>query len=316
MKKYLAFFSLFLLTASLFGFSRNLVVKKDFAKDEIKNLEFHLKSESLKITPIYGEGITLEIYCNNSKKIPLVVQDDDKLTFTSKINKLSNRTDLCVIELFVPTDYKFDEIKFNATSGDFDFSKLNVDSITCSITSGDIVGKNLNADNSIKFNLTSGDLEIETINCENLTAYATSGDIELKNISATTLRAECTSGDIELNSFEGESIVLRSTSGSLKTKNTTADYFDTTTTSGSIKIELKKAPKASSIISSNSGSVELIVPHDQGFNIQCSSVSGSFEDEINDFKMSIRNSFRNSYYGGGAEINIKTTSGSIELDKN
>lgn len=147
----------------------------------------------------------------------------------------------------------------------------------------------------IKIKTVSGKIKAELLN--------SSSDINIFSIS----------GQIDIENIKSESISTYSDSGSIYISSLTCDFFDSKTNNGFIEISLETSLKAASSIKTDSGNIVIQMKEKSGFDFIVSSTSGIFRDEINNLRLSPRNEYRNSYFGGGPEINIRTTSGGIIL---
>ncbi|MCR5189736.1 MAG: DUF4097 domain-containing protein [Treponema sp.] len=314
MKKSFLILSVLFITlqAQVFAQEKNLIVKSTYNASDIIKLDFNLTFENVKIQKIYGDEFSLEIYSNNKKKLPTYTLDDGVFKIYTSIKRIFN-VDNCKICLYVPDNYKFENVSILTASGDVELSDLNSAKISITSASGDIDLKNTYSDEELNIHTASGDVDIEDLNCQSLTVKSASGDIETENIQAQEVEIKSISGSIETKNYQGEYICLESSSGEIKSNSIKVEYFTLGSLSGDIYLLLNNAPIAASSAKSNSGDIEIYLPSGQGFDLIASSNSGRLHDEINDMSTSARGTFENSYYGGGAEITVKTSSGDIRI---
>lgn len=300
------------MTVSIFAGNKNLISKETYSS-EIKNLDIDLHSENVTIKEIYGNEITLEIYCNNSRNKPEVYVSKGTLSIVA--SRRSFRIgEYCNIEICIPQDFKFKNIHISTTSGDTNIEKLYAQNILIESSSGNLEADSLTAEYKIDLKKSSGDMKVDLLASDELKVNSSSGGIKIEKINTIDTSISSTSGSIKINKLDTESFDIKTTSGSVHISEISADYFNTESTSGSINLELANVPVATSSISATSGSVKLYVLSKEGFNVEGSTSSGSFNDGINGDRFSPHGSFTKKFFGGGSDIRIKTTSGNISID--
>jgi len=212
--------------------------------------------------------------------------------------------------LLVKENYKassISEMNFNLSFEDVSIQKIHGDEITMEIYS------------NYKKKLPSYELDGSTLKLQTSPKRAFNYDLCKiylyipEDFKLSTLLINTTSGDIDISYLNAENISIKSVSGDVDTDDINCDEdFSILANSGDIDINRINAKTIS--LKTTSGDIELILTKNEGFDLISSSNSGRFHDEINDMSISIRGEFRNSYYGGGSEITIKTTSGDITID--
>lgn len=313
MKKLLSTTLTLLFSVMLFANENNITYKQSCSKN-IKNVDINLSYEKLEIIETSGNEFTIQIECNNKRKQPRVEWDDDTIHIKS-VSHFSSIADRCKVELSIPKDYMFNNFNVSSSSGTVNIENLKSDDFEITSTSGEININNIYAQDDGKIKSTSGSINIDNISADTVEINSTSGSINIENCEAVEAKFESTSGTIKLNNFDGEYIESDTTSGSQKYSNCFCDYFNLESTSGSITLELTEAPLASSSIESTSGSIKLYIPKEKSFDLVYETNSGSLNDNFNDNKFSPRHEYRNSYFGGGPEIKVETSSGSLEIDE-
>ncbi len=312
MKKLLiAVLSLFTFT-SLFAANKNLVFKESY--NDIKNLNFQLRSENVTIREIYGDEISVEIYTNNKHLMPEINNSKNRLNIKSN-NKSFRFGEYCNLEICIPQDYKFNNISIMLTSGDLTIEKMTAENISISGTSGSVHADSLSANYKLNLQRTSGSTKIKNASSDELEIISTSGSIQIDKVNTIESKFSVTSGSINFDKLDTESFDLTSTSGSIKISNISCDYFTLNSTSGSTTMEFETVPTATSRIRTTSGSVRLYFLSKEGFDLTFSTNSGSYNDSINNDRSSPHGSISNNFFGGGPEIIVSTTSGSLTIDK-
>lgn len=311
MKKILTI--LFLIISSIYAFGSENITFSQHSTSSFNEIDISLSFEDLFITETTTDEFSIEISCNNKHIQPVVKLTDEKI-HVHTIKRITHFGDNCTITLSIPQNYKFENINISSSSGNLNIGNLNSSNLHLKTTSGEIEAENIYADDESKISTTSGKINIKKLFAEDFEICSTSGDIKIDSVSASESEFDATSGNIIVNNFDGEILDTETTSGKIIFKNTLCDYFNFESTSGSISIEFSTSPLATSKIHSTSGSINLYVPEECGFDVIFSTNSGFLEDRISDNKFSPRGEYRNSIYGGGPEIIVKTTSGNFCLD--
>lgn len=271
MKKTFSLILVFNIFLFLFAVEPNLILSKSFSN--ITDFNFDLGHENLTIENIYGDEILVELYSNNNKKLPKVYENEGILILKTKQTKLYP-SDYCNIKIYIPYEFVFENVNIQTNSGNIILQDLSSEELSIKSISGKIKSQELKISSYINLYSISGQIDINTVTTETISVQSASGFIYISSIIA--------------------------------------DYFDTTTDSGIIEISLASQPKASSRIHSKTGEVHLSFQNKSfGFDLIASSTNGIFRDEINNLRLTPRNEYRNSYFGGGPEIQIRTTSGNI-----
>ena len=313
MKKILASLLLAALSLPLFANEKNLVAQKSFEYGKITDFDFNLTYEEVFFEKTMAYQLSIEIYCNNKKKIPEFEITNETFYLTSVVHRVYPG-DVCKVYIYCPDNTKFDNVKISSASGQISIKNMEAINADIKAVSGKITISNLSLEEDLNLKTTSGSIKAENIYAESTAISSTSGSITVANIATSEMENKTTSGKISLDQFTGEYLLLKSTSGKMISKNTGCNYFTVEGTSGAVELELNKKISASSSIKTVSGTVSLHVPKNAGFNVSVSTTSGRLYDEINDNSFTPRSGYNKSYYGGGSEIAIKTTSGSITID--
>lgn len=297
--------------SSLFALPKNLIFKEVYSGD-IKNILINIHSENLTIKEIYGNEITIEVYSNNKRNLPNIECSGNDISILGRKPKISFG-EYCDIEVCIPQDIKFDDVRIKQSSGICKIQKIEAKEMEILSTSGTLTADYLSSDTELKIERTSGSAKLGTVACDELYIYTTSGSCKIEKINSIDAVIKSTSGMLKVGKLDTESFDLIKTSGSTNIEKITADYFSINSTSGSISLEFESAPVATSRIRSTSGSVKLYFLSKDGFNLDFSSSSGTFNDTINNNRFAPRGTVKQSYFGGGADIQVSTTSGSFTI---
>lgn len=289
------------------------VNNESFLKNQISNLDIKLICEDLEIKETYRDDILVEVYCNNRKKAPQIECKNETLYISSKVN-FTVMGFSCKVKVYLPANQKFSNVQIEGTSSDISIESLSAQKLYLDTTSGDIECTRLSIDDNAKIISTSGDIHIEEIDAKELTSKTTSGEISFEKISCDTATITSNSGEINIDDFFGEYFKVNTTSGNIDIYNIDTEYFTAGSTSGEISLDFKNMISAKSHVKTTSGEVQLFVPQNSSFNIAVSSTSGTFKDKISGNRLTPRSEYIQKYNDGGAEINIRTTSGNISLE--
>ncbi len=206
---------------------------------------------------------------------------------------------------------------------------LEVSSVSGRITTQELTGEN------VKLNTTSGDIEVDNITADDIVFQSVSGSFNLSNLKANgTISKNTISGSCTINEAQAEKIALESTSGSTTIHNADADKVTSTSISGAVEVNLSRGSAEMATTSgeilvrfeedfdgfsanSVSGGVRLEIPENSEFKVDINTISG--EIRCNDFSMKILSSKRNQLQAeagnGGSRIEIRTTSGSVDISR-
>ena len=229
---------------SLFADPKNIVYSQAFDFSQIDNLDISLVWENLVISQIYGDEISVEIGCNDLKKIPQVLCSDGVFTIETKEKKVRSGI-RCTVYLYLPQD-------------------LNALSIKINCVSGNIQADTLHSQNSIMINNVSGRTDIASCTTELYSLNTVSGNATLQKISAEYFDFKSTSANIfaeleqpplassEITTVSGKSQLYIPKGADLK--------LTTSSISGSISISATSSPNPTApqvSISSVTGKIEI-----------------------------------------------------------
>ncbi|MFA6948937.1 MAG: DUF4097 family beta strand repeat-containing protein [Eubacteriales bacterium] len=175
------------------------------------------------------------------------------------------------------------------TVPDILFDKLNVESVSASISCGAVnVGK-------LDFSTTSGDISINGAASNEVETDTVSGKVYASGITASDIECDSVSGDVDVNG--------------------TVTDFKASTVSGEVSL-YTDTPLTSGKISTTSGDVSLTIPEISVFKLNYDTVSGGT-------RIALPTSYENGKYysvnaesgNDAADISVDTVSGSLTVDK-
>lgn len=193
----------------------------------------------------------------------------------------------------------YEELVFNGSSGDVEFGSLKADKMVVDLSSGDLSfdgwqGKMLKIDSS------SGGMKINDLQAsDRIEVQASSGDIRVDGVKANRFQAGANSGRLELSGVESDEVVAETSSGDITIR--TGD----------------KMPKRVQAEAS-SGRVELYLPQTAAFDFDVNVSSGSVDIDFSDVKyeQDEEKYKKGSVNGGGAQVELDTSSGDVRLMRN
>jgi len=171
------------------------------------------------------------------------------------------------------------------------------------------VPKNISLD-KLNVDTVSAPVEIERVKAAGFTVNATSGQVKVNTGSPTDqIRVDTVSGEVTVESVNTKSINVNTVSGNIVLVGSYED-IDLDTTSGAVRLECEKV-FSSARVNTVSGSVNIYLPDNNGFEVRWDSVSGRFDCEFE-----VRQSGSSATYKeGGPTIRIDTVSGRMSIKK-
>lgn len=222
-----------------------------------------------------------------------VFKEGDTLTikFDLKSKPFGIRTDVNM-SVYLPKENGLD-VKIKSSSGSIVVSDMQFGDLAINSTSGSTTVTNCRG-NDMDLTKSSGNTNVENTDFNTISINSTSGNIDVVNTPAD-ITIDSTSGSTDISGAKG-SIYLRSTSGRV-----------------SVSVDGTQ-PKPISI-NSISGGVKLYLDSGANFMLSAKAVSGSIKTN---FEISVKGtgsskSIDGKSGDGGNEVNIKTTSGNIDI---
>jgi DUF4097 and DUF4098 domain-containing protein YvlB len=171
------------------------------------------------------------------------------------------------------------------------------------------------AQNGAKAETVSGDVYVVDID-NGAFCKTASGNVKAKNVTGNT-DLNCVSGDVTGENIRGD-VEADTVSGSVKLLDISqAEVVKGKTMSGSVIYMGEINPSGRYSLNAHSGKVEMTIPSNSAFDLSASTFSGSIKT---DFKVMMsgtlsKKKISGSVNGGGADVNLKTFSGSVYLKK-
>jgi DUF4097 and DUF4098 domain-containing protein YvlB len=198
-------------------------------------------------------------------------------------------------------DFALAAFKSHLTTGELIADIVSAGQVTMESTTGKVTlnGKNRNYGN-IKITTTTGAIDVGQLNAGELNCGSTTGHVTIDSVKASKITAGATTGRIDIINCEG-AVDARAMTGSVSAdlKSFSASYFETTT-----------------------GGVTLRLPANAAFNLDARTTTGhvstdyTFMGEVTgERKFSAGAEIKGSTNGGGQEIKIRTTTGSVQVNK-
>lgn len=268
------------------------VILKNISGDiEVKSWDkSEVKINALKVS----KASTIEKAKENARRVEIeVIKEGKTLRIETKYPRATFKSlNVSVnFQLMVP---KNASVKLKSVSGDLRIGEVG-GQLDASTVSGDIHVEK--AHGGVECESVSGDLEVQEAE----------GDISLKSVS----------GDITLMKLKG-SVEAESVSGDIKLLDVSeAKSVKASTLSGDVLYKGQINPNGRYSIKSHSGDVKIAIPADSAFDLEAKTFSGDIES---DFDITIsgkisKKELRGTINGGGADVNLKTFSGDIHLQK-
>ncbi len=248
----------------------------------------------------------------NAAKVKIeVTRENGILKVESKYPKPS------IKNLSVSVHYKVvipSQATINARSVSGDVTLENIGGKAAAETkSGDVTV--MGARNGAKAETVSGDVYVVDID-NGAYCKTASGNVKAKNVTGNT-DLNCVSGDVTGDNIKGD-VEADTVSGSVKLLNISgANVVKGKTMSGSTIYLGEISPNGRYSLNAHSGKVEMTIPSNSAFDLNASTFSGSIKT---DFEVVMsgtlsKKKISGSVNGGGADVNLKTFSGSVHLKK-
>ena len=142
-----------------------------------------------------------------------------------------------------------------------------------------------------------------------------SGNIKTNSLRANVANLSATSGRLNLKDAVVQDISFSTSSGGISADELLTNSFTASSSSGTIGLELRGAPSKKSQVSTSSGTVFVSLPNDAAVTVSATTSSGSLINTFTKEKIGSHADYKKQINGGGATINLSTTSGNITIDK-
>lgn len=149
----------------------------------------------------------------------------------------------------------------------------------------------------------------ETFNIDVNTA---GGSIKVEDLNGN-VDAQTSGGSISLGDIDGD-VDVHTSGGSIRVDSVNGD-IDANTSGGSIHVEFKQQITKDAKLTTSGGSITAYLPADIQLDIDASTSGGSVRSEFDvDGKVKKR-SIRGEINGGGPELTLRTSGGSVKINK-
>lgn len=156
----------------------------------------------------------------------------------------------------------------------------------------------------------SADFNGDGFNVTKIDIETVSGGVDLTNVDTSYLDVETVSGNITCSDISSKNIDFDSVSGEFDFNGAVSGRIESKTVSGDFEIHTSTMP-TSIECDTVSGDIALYVPENDGFSCIFKTVSGDFNSNF-----AVTSSGKSRTYGNGSVvIEIKSTSGSLRIDR-
>lgn len=212
-------------------------------------------------------------------------------------------------EVLTSVEQKSKEADFFSDQMKFSYKIFVPESMSSemSTSAGDIYISGMEGQHMVKTG--GGKVTVKDISGK-LGAYSASGNIEISS-SSGTLYAQTEAGKLSVSDSKGE-IRLKTNAGDITARRISGSLL-AQTSSGDIKAEFLSVSTGISLDVS-SGNIDLIIPEDNGYNLDISGSEIDFYDRESFSGTRNKTAVKGALRGGGATINLITKSGEVTLD--
>ncbi len=268
-----------------------------------------------------GGVAAISVSCT-SAEIQVLPSDDARVTLKGTV--VSPRVQEKYLDVYTEGDTLYIKVKLEAPF----FSFYNGFDMTVYLPGYDVY--------DIDVHCSSGDIDITGMEFGGLVLSRSSGDIKLDNCEADRLSCESSSGDTLIESCEFGSVDINSTSGDIDISGTPGDVrirstsgntniseadgaLDIGSTSGGVTIGMADNQIDSVTVEATSGNIRLYLFPDTAFDLSARVTSGNIKTDL-DIRISgslsekfDEDNISGESNGGGAPVDLKTTSGNISI---
>lgn len=269
--------------------------------NHVNDIDIHTVSSDVRVYSTNESEITAKFYGeysgrNMEPQLTLSRQGD---TFSVDIKHQTKMFNMSLgaanfkLDIYLPAAY-MEAVNIYTTSGDINLSEREFESMAVKTVSGDIEINDLEIE-ELEVKTTSGDVKGTAVNAQKVIADTVSGEVEFDESSFGAVDIETTSGDVDISDI--------------------SDKARFKTVSGQVNVAMKAISKDMEI-KTTSGDVNILVPNHAKFKVMVKTTSGSLKSNI---KMYYTTQDEHDIEGytdeNGALIDVKTTSGDIELNE-
>lgn len=147
----------------------------------------------------------------------------------------------------------------------------------------------------------------------NLDLNTAGGSIKVEDLEGQ-IDAQTSGGSIALGDIVGN-VDVHTSGGSIKVDSVYGE-IDANTSGGSIRVEFKKQITEDAKLSTSGGSITAILPDDIAIDIDASTSGGKVRSEFDVDGSVKKRSIRGEINGGGPELTLRTSGGSVKINRN
>lgn len=283
--------------------SEHIVYEEEFDVTNIKNINLDWSSGRI------------NIYKSESDKIKVIQKSKYELKEDELVNIDYKNETISVKEGKKKIEFFFLGFGSISTSLDVYLPDKEFEEVYVKISSGRANVENLNL-NKFKVKVSSGKIEIRKVISQDIEANVSSGSIEMNDVKTSSLNYEVTSGKIEINNLNTNILKALVKSGKIDIDGS-AKQIDLKATSGKILVDNNVLPESLDV-KVTSGSIDVAIPENEGFEASYSVTSGSFKSDFDLYSNMSNLDKKNGegkYKNGGNKFNFQVTSGKIRLEK-
>ncbi|WP_414829150.1 DUF4097 family beta strand repeat-containing protein [Alteromonas sp. H39] len=146
----------------------------------------------------------------------------------------------------------------------------------------------------------------------NLDLDTSGGSIEIEDLIGE-IKARTSGGSISVGDVEGD-ISLHTSGGSIRTQDIMGE-IDAHTSGGSINVTFAKQPQQDASLTTSGGSITARLPSDVAIDIDASTSGGRVKSEFDVSGKVKKQRIRGKINGGGPELELHTSGGSVRVEK-
>lgn len=175
-----------------------------------------------------GANHTVEISENR-----LIIGENDTREWHEYISLDFNTA---AITLYLPRRV-YGHISIEATTADFTIRDIDLNVLTCTLTTGEITVKDLDCKMDVRLSVSTGSTTIENLKCDGFSSKGNTGDITLKSlISTSNFDVVRTTGDIYFSACDAAEISIETGTGDVAGTWLTPKIFLTETDTGKVNV--------------------------------------------------------------------------------
>jgi len=294
--------------SSVLGDDAQRAQKIEINGGEPKAIELRFIDETVIVEQTSGDTIRVEQTSGQSileEEMMRYGMREDTLIVESGLMGKSNmklRPEV-VVKLYLPQNVEY-PVSLDTSTGRIEVNGGNYTSLMIDTGTGAVQGSAIIAKETI-VDTGTGAVKLDGIASEVLKAYTSTGRIDLTAVDANELRLDTTTGAVYADG-KARYVNVDTTTGEVIMKLAELVDYNADTTTGRVDLTCADRDSLAKIdIETTTGGVRLAMPESSaGFVLDFDSSTGNVINELG-----------NSYENGAPEINVDTTTGSLEIIK-